>query len=90
MKDKVIVLQTPPDEKTDGGLYIPELSQEAPKHGTVVAVGTGMSEYGKAKAPMQVKVGDRVYFGKHAVIEIQHDGKEHLIMKENNILLIEN
>ena len=90
LRDKIIVLQTEADEATKGGIIIPELAREKPKHGTVVAVGPGKKNAKGILEPTQVKVGDKVYFGKHANIEIMHEGKEHFMMNEANVLLIEN
>lgn len=87
--DKIIVKRDTADMKTYGGLYIPETSQEEPAHGTVVAVGPGAIGHDGRRCKMSVKVGDKVYFTKNAVIDIQHNGSDHVMMKEDRVLLIE-
>lgn len=72
------------EEKTASGIYIPESAQEKPQRGTVVAVGEG-----KKDEPMTVKVGDVVLYGKYSGTEIKIDGTDYLIMREDDILLIE-
>ena len=81
--DRVVVEAAPAEEKTASGLYIPDTAKEKPQRGTVVAVGNG-----KVDEPMTVKVGDEVLYGKYAGTEINHDGKEYLIMRESDIYAI--
>ncbi len=78
-----VVLPNPAEEKTAGGLIIPDTAKEKPLAGKVVAVGPGTSE-----VKMEVKVGDQVLYGKYAGQEIQVDGVDYLIMKQNDILAI--
>jgi chaperonin GroES len=88
LHDRVIVKRIEEEEKTKGGIIIPDTAKEKPIEGKVIAVGDGkMTEDGK-KIPMQVKKGDRVLFGKYAGTEIQLDGEEHLIMREDDIVAI--
>ena len=71
------------ETKTSSGLYIPDTAKEKPQKGIVVAVGSGTKEN-----PMTVKAGDHVLYGKYAGTELQHEGKDFLIMKESDILAI--
>ncbi len=82
LHDKVWVKRLPEQEKTDGGLFIPENAKEKPQRGKVVAVGTGRLVDGKTQ-PLAVNVGDVVFFGKYAGTETSED---HLIVREDDIL----
>lgn len=84
LKDRVLVKPHDAEEKTASGIYIPESAQEKPQRGTVVAVGEG-----KKDEPMTVKAGDVVLYGKYSGTEIKIDGTDYLIMREDDILLIE-
>jgi len=76
------------EEKTKGGIIIPDTAKEKPVEGKVIAVGSGkILENGK-KAPLQVKEGDRILFGKYSGTEVKIDGEEHLIMREDDIIAI--
>ena len=83
LSDRVLVLPNPAEEKTAGGLIIAHTAKEKPLAGKVVAVGPGTSEI-----KMEVKVGDEVLYGKYAGTEIHIDGKDYLIMKQQDILAI--
>ena len=83
LADRVIVEAAPAEEKTKGGLIIPDTAKEKPQKGKVVAVGTG-----KKDEPLTVKAGDNVLYGKYSGTEIQIDGKEYLIMRESDIFAI--
>ncbi len=86
LQDRVIVKRLEEEEKTKGGIIIPDTAKEKPQEGKVIAVGKGkMSEDGKI-IPLDVKVGDRILFGKYAGTEVKVDGEEHLIMREEDIL----
>lgn len=86
LQDRIIVKRVEEEAKTAGGIFIPETAKEKPQQGEVVAVGKGkITEDGKV-LPMDVKVGDRVLFGKYAGSEIKLDGVEYLIMREDDIL----
>jgi chaperonin GroES len=88
LHDRVIVKRMEEEEKTKGGIIIPDTAKEKPVEGKVVAAGDGkLSDDGK-KIPLEVKVGDRILFGKYAGTEIQIDGEEHLIMREDDIIAI--
>lgn len=83
LADRVVVEPAPAEEKTAGGIIIPDTAKEKPQRGTVVAVGTG-----KKDEPLTVKVGDKVLYGKYAGTELTIDGKEYLIMRESDIYAI--
>ncbi len=86
LQDRVIVKRIEEEEKSRGGIIIPDTAKEKPQEGKVVAVGKGkVNEDGKI-TPLDVKVNDRVLFGKYSGSEINIDGEEHLIMREEDIL----
>jgi len=85
LHDRVIVKRVEEEEKTAGGIIIPDTAKEKPQEGKVIAVGSGKREDGKV-IPLDVKAGDRVLFSKYSGTEIQLDGDEHLIMREDDIL----
>jgi chaperonin GroES len=76
------------EEKTKGGIIIPDTAKEKPVEGKVVAVGSGKILEDGSKQPLEVKKGDRILFGKYAGTEINIDGEEHLIMREDDIIAI--
>ena len=83
LSDRVVILPNPAEEKTAGGLFIPDTAKEKPLVGKVVAVGPGTKDI-----TMEVKVGDQVLYGKYAGQEIQVEGVDYLIMKQSDILAI--
>jgi chaperonin GroES len=86
LQDRVIVRRIEEEDKTKGGIIIPETAKEKPMEGKVIAAGKGkVLEDGKIH-PLDVKAGDRVLFGKYAGTEVKIDGEEHLIMREDDIL----
>jgi len=86
LHDRVLIKVLDSEEKTAGGIIIPDTAKEKPQEGEVVAVGPGaISESGKV-SPMDVKVGDVVLFGKWSGTEVKIDGKEYSIMKETDIM----
>ncbi len=86
LQDRVIVRRLEEEEKTKGGIIIPDTAKEKPQEGKVIAVGKGkMTEDGKL-IPLDVKVGDKILFGKYSGTEIKVEGEEHLIMREEDIL----
>ena len=88
LNDRILVLRIEEEEKTAGGLIIPDTAKEKPQEGKVIAVGPGKSnETGKRTSP-EVKPNDRVLFGKYTGNEIKIDGVEYLIMREDDILAI--
>ena len=86
LQDRIVVKRLAEQEKTAGGLYIPDSAKEKPVEGEVVAVGNGkVLEDGKVR-PLDVKAGDRILFGKYSGTEIKIDGIEHLILREEEVL----
>jgi chaperonin GroES len=86
LQDRVIVRRLEEEEKTKGGIIIPDTAKEKPQEGKVIAVGKGkVTEEGKV-IPLDVKVGDKILFGKYSGSEIKIGGEEHLIMREEDIL----
>jgi len=88
LNDRVLVLRTGEEEKTSGGIIIPDTAKEKPQEGKVIAVGPGKVNEEGNKIPLDVKAGDKVLFGKYSGTEIKIDGVEHLIMREDDILAI--
>jgi len=88
LQDRVIIKRLEEEEKTAGGIIIPDTAKEKPQQGRVVAVGKGkILENGQVTPPI-VKEGDRVLFNKYAGTEVKIDGEEHLVMREDDILAI--
>lgn len=84
--DRILVKRIQEEEKTKGGIIIPDTAKEKPQEGKVVAVGKGKTtEEGKLIAP-DVKAGDKILFGKYSGSEVKIDGEEHLILREDDIL----
>ena len=88
LDDRVLVLRIEEEEKTSGGIVIPDTAKEKPMEGKVIAVGPGKVDDKGKRTPMELKKNDRVLFGKYAGNEIKIDGVEHLIMREDDILAI--
>jgi len=86
LHDRVLVRRIEGDEKTKGGLIIPDSAKEKPAEGEVVAVGAGARDEDGKRIKMDVKAGDKILFGKWSGTEVTIDGKELLIMKESDIL----
>ncbi len=86
LHDRVLVRRIESEEKTKGGLIIPDTAKEKPAEGEIIAVGEGARKDSGELIPMSVKPGDRVLFGKWAGTEVTIDGEELLIMKESDIL----
>jgi chaperonin GroES len=88
LRDKVVVERSEAEERTAGGIVLPDTAKDKPKQGTVIAVGPGrLLENGEVK-PLEVKKGDRVLFGGFAGTEVKLNGKEYLILSENEILAV--
>ncbi len=86
--DRVVIKPSPAEEKTKGGIILPDTAKEKPVIGEIVAVGTGkVTDDGKKVAP-EVKVGDKVLYGKYSGTEVTIDGVEYLIMREADIFAI--
>ena len=86
LHDRVLVRRVETDDKTAGGLIIPETAKEKPQQGEVVAVGDGARKDNGELIAMAVKAGDRILFGKWSGTEVKIDGEDYLIMKESDIL----
>ena len=86
LQDRVIVKRVDEEEKSKGGIIIPDTAKEKPQEGKVVAVGKGKANDDGKITPLDVKVNDRILFGKYSGAEINFDGEEHLIMREEDIL----
>lgn len=83
LQDRVLILPAPAEEKTIGGIIIPDTAKEKPLQGEIVAVGNGTSE-----EPMELKVGDNVLYGKYAGQEIEFEGTKYLMMKQKDVMAI--
>jgi chaperonin GroES len=88
LHDRVIVKRVKEEEKTKGGIIIPDTAKEKPVEGKVVAVGKGKILDNGNLQPLEVKKGDKILFGKYAGTEINIEGDEHLIMREDDIIAI--
>ena len=86
LHDRVLVQRVESEEKTAGGIIIPDTAQEKPMHGTIVAVGSGGRDDSGKLVPLDVKEGDTVLFGKWSGTEVKIDGQDYLIMKESDIM----
>ena len=86
LHDRVVVRRIEDDERTRGGIIIPDTAKEKPQQGEVISVGPGARDEKGAVQPLDVKAGDRVLFGKWSGTEVKIDGEELLIMKESDIL----
>ncbi len=86
LQDRLVVKRLAEEEKTKGGIIIPDTAKEKPVEGEVIAVGNGkVLEDGKVR-PLDVKAGDRILFGKYSGTEIKINGEEHLILREEDVL----
>ena len=88
LHDRLIVKRLEEEEKTKGGIIIPDTAKEKPVEGKVIAVGEGKIKEDGTKIPMEMKKGDRILFAKYAGTEVKIDDEEHLIMKEDDVLAI--
>jgi len=86
LHDRVVVRRIEAEEKTAGGIIIPDTAKEKPMEGEVIAVGPGARDEQGKLVPLDVKAGDRILFGKWSGTEVKLDGKELLIMKESDIM----
>ncbi|WP_454886999.1 co-chaperone GroES [Sphingomonas oryzagri] len=86
LHDRVLVKRVEAEEKTSGGIIIPDTAKEKPQEGEVVAAGTGARNESGEIHPLEVKAGDRILFGKWSGTEVKVDGQDLLIMKESDIL----
>ena len=90
LHDRVLIQSLDSEEKTSGGIIIPDTAKEKPQEGKVIAVGPGAKSDDGKTTPMDVKVGDHVLFGKWSGTEVKIDGKDYSIMKESDIMGIIN
>ncbi len=90
LNDRVLVKRLETEEKTAGGLYIPDTAKEKPSKGEIIAVGPGKTADNGQRIALEVKAGDTVLFNKYAGTEVKLDGVEHLVMREDDILAIIN
>jgi chaperonin GroES len=88
LHDRIIVKRMEGEEKTKGGIIIPDTAKEKPVEGKVVAVGSGKVLENGEKVPLQIKEGDRILFGKYSGTEVKIDGEEHLIMREDDVIAV--
>ena len=88
LHDRLIVKRLEEEDKTKGGIIIPDTAKEKPVEGKVIAVGDGRIKEDGTKIPMEVKKGNRILFAKYAGAEVKIEGEEHLIMKEDDVLAI--
>ncbi|MEE9556376.1 MAG: co-chaperone GroES [Candidatus Adiutricales bacterium] len=86
LQDRVLVKREEEEEKTVGGIIIPDTAKEKPQEGTIIAVGKGKVLDNGTKIKLDVKVGDKILFSKYAATDIKIDGEEYLIMREDDIL----
>jgi len=86
LQDRLLVQRVEEEEKTKGGIIIPDTAKEKPAEGKVVAVGKGKVDDQGKPIPMEVKKGDRILFGKYSGTEIKIEGEEYLIMREDDVL----
>jgi chaperonin GroES len=86
LQDRVLIKRVQEEEKTKGGIIIPDTAKEKPIEGEVIAVGNGKVEEDGTVRKLDVKTGDRVLFGKFAGTEVKLDGQEHLILREDDIM----
>lgn len=86
LHDRVLVERVEAEEKTAGGIIIPDNAKEKPQQGKVIAIGTGAMNDNGQVTPLAVKAGDTILFGKWSGTEIKLDGKDYIIMKESDIL----
>jgi chaperonin GroES len=86
LHDRVVVQRVDAEEKTKGGIIIPDTAKEKPQEGKIIAVGPGGRDESGKLTPLDVKAGDRVLFGKWSGTEIKLDGQDYLIMKESDIM----
>ena len=88
LQDRILVKRIEEEERTKGGIIMPDAAKEKPQEGKVVAVGDGKTLESGQKASLTVKPGDKILFGKYSGTEIKVDGEEHLILREDDVLAI--
>lgn len=88
LNDRILVQRLEAEQKTAGGILIPDNAKEKPAEGRVIAVGNGKTLENGTRRPLEVKVGDRILFGKWSGTEVKIDGAEHLLVKEEEVLAV--
>jgi chaperonin GroES len=88
LSDRIVVKRHNEEEKTKGGIIIPDTAKEKPLEGTVIAVGNGKILKNGKVHPLDVKAGDRILFGKYSGTEVKLDGEEHVLLREDDILAV--
>jgi len=88
LHDRLVIKRVPEEEKTSGGLFIPDTAKEKPARGVVVAVGEGKRDKDGKRLELDVKAGDEVLFGKYAGTELKLDGVEHTVLREEEVLAV--
>jgi chaperonin GroES len=88
LQDRLVIKRIEEEEKTKGGIIIPDAAKEKPQEGRVVAIGDGKVLESGQRVALSVKVGDKILFGKYSGTEIKIDGDEHLILREDDVLAI--
>ena len=86
LQDRILVQRVKEEEKTKGGIIIPDTAKEKPAEGKVVSVGKGKLDESGKRIALEVKKGDRILFGKYSGTEVKIEGKEYLIMREEDVL----
>lgn len=84
--DRVVIRVLEQEEKTAGGIFLPDTAKEKPSQGEVIAVGTGKLQDNGTRTPLEVSVGDKIIFSKYAGTEVKYDGVDYLIVSERDIL----
>jgi len=88
LSDRVVVEPAPAEEVSSGGIILPDTAQEKPQHGTIVAVGPGKISDSGSLIDMTLKTGDKILFGKYSGTEVNVEGTDYIIMRENDILAV--
>jgi chaperonin GroES len=88
LQDRLVVKRVKEEEKTKGGIIIPDAAKEKPVEGQVIAVGNGKALRDGKVRPLDVKAGDRIVFGKYSGTEVKIDGEEHVILREDDVLAV--
>jgi len=86
LQDRILVKRVEEEEKTKGGIIIPDTAKEKPAEGKVTAVGNGKLDDDGKRVPLEIKKGDRILFGKYSGTEVNVEGEEYLIMREDDVL----
>ena len=88
LHDRVLIRRVEAEEKTQGGIIIPDTAKEKPMEGEVIAVGNGKILENGTKVPLDIKAGDKILFGKYSGTDIKIDGQEYLILREDEVLAV--